>query len=130
MAVLNNLNKLFYNEPIYSFKICIFKPKLRFFVQILMKFCRHFTNMLRMSRIFNFLKKKKNPIFGKIREKFGNVPIIQKIIQNYSVVSLAVFNVRTPRGARPRTAAGTRRGRPRRPSAPSRTGTWTHEMKL
>ena len=43
--------------------------------------------MLRMSRIFNFLKKK-DPIFGTIRENFGNVPIIQKIIQNYSVVSL------------------------------------------
>lgn len=40
-----------------------------------------------MSRIFNFLKKK-DPIFGKIRENFGNVQIIQKIIQNYSVVSL------------------------------------------
>ena len=45
--------------------------------------------MLRMSRIFNFLKKK-DPIFRKIRENFGNVQIIQKIIQNYSVVSLGV----------------------------------------
>ncbi len=40
-----------------------------------------------MSRIFNFLKKK-DQIFRKIRENFGNVQIIQKIIQNYSVVSL------------------------------------------
>ena len=48
--------------------------------------------MLRMSRIFNFLKKK-DPIFRKIRENFGNVPIIQKIIQNYSVVSLAATQV-------------------------------------
>jgi hypothetical protein len=44
-----------------------------------------------MSRIFNFLKKK-DPIFRKIREKFGNVEIIQKIIQNYSVVSLVGFS--------------------------------------
>ena len=43
--------------------------------------------MLRMSRIFNFLKKK-DQIFRKIRENFGNVQIIQKIIQHYSVVSL------------------------------------------
>ena len=43
--------------------------------------------MLRMSRIFNFLKKK-DPIFRKIRENFGNVQIIQKIIQDYSVVFL------------------------------------------
>ena len=42
--------------------------------------------MLRMSRIFNFLKKK-DPIFRKIRENFGNLQIIQKIIQTYSVVS-------------------------------------------
>ena len=40
-----------------------------------------------MSRIFNFLKKK-DQNFRKIRENFGNVQIIQKIIQNYSVVSL------------------------------------------
>ena len=50
--------------------------------------------MLRMSRIFNFLKKK-DQIFRKIRENFGNVQIIQKIIQNiiqnYSVVSLIIF---------------------------------------
>ena len=81
MAVLNNLFKIIHS------KFAFFKSKLRFFVKILMKFCRNFTNMLRMSRIFNFLKKK-DPIFGKIRENFGNVPIIQKIIQNYSVVSL------------------------------------------
>ena len=36
---------------------------------------------------FQFLEKK-DPIFRKIRENFGNVQIIQKIIQNYSVVSL------------------------------------------
>ena len=36
------------------------------------------------------LLEKKDPIFGKIRENLGNVPIIQKIIQNYSVVSLIV----------------------------------------
>ena len=48
--------------------------------------------MLRMSRIFNFLKKK-DPIFGKIRENVGNVPIIQKIIQHYSVVSLRIIHV-------------------------------------
>ena len=83
MAVLNNLFKIIHS------KFAFFKSKLRFFVKILMKFCRNFTNMLRMSRIFNFLKKK-DPIFGKIRENFGNVQIIQKIIQNYSVVSLAV----------------------------------------
>ena len=46
--------------------------------------------MLRMSRIFNFLKKK-GQNFRKIRENFGNVQIIQKIIQNYSVVSLALL---------------------------------------
>ena len=63
--------------------------KVVFFFEILMKFCRNFTNMLRMSRIFNFLKKK-DPIFRKIRENFGNVEIIQKIIQNYSVVSLDI----------------------------------------
>ena len=44
--------------------------------------------MLRMSRIFNFLKKR-DQNFRKIREHFGNVQIIQKIIQNYSVVSLS-----------------------------------------
>jgi hypothetical protein len=40
-----------------------------------------------MSRIFNFLKKK-DQIFRKISENFGNVEIIQKIIQHFSVVSL------------------------------------------
>ena len=81
LAVLNNLFKIIHS------KFAFFKSKLRFFVKILMKFCRNFTNMLRMSRIFNF-SRKKDPIFRKIRENFGNVPIIQKIIQNYSVVSL------------------------------------------
>merc|ERR1711907_750751 len=70
-------------------KFAFFKSKLRFFVKILMKICRNFTNMLRMSRIFNFLKKK-DQNFRKIRESFGNVQIIQKIIENYSVVSLGV----------------------------------------
>jgi hypothetical protein len=37
---------------------------------------------------FQFLEKK-DQIFGKIRENFGNVEIIQKMIQNYSGVSLA-----------------------------------------
>ena len=36
---------------------------------------------------FQFLEKK-DQIFRKIRENFGNVQIIQKIIQDYSVVSL------------------------------------------
>jgi len=36
---------------------------------------------------FQFLEKK-DPIFRKIRENFGNVEIIQKIIQHYSGVSL------------------------------------------
>ena len=76
MAVLNNLFKIIHS------KFAFFKSKLRFFVKILMKFCRNFTNMLRMSRIFNFLKKK-DQIFRKIRENFGNVQI-----QRYSVVSL------------------------------------------
>ena len=52
--------------------------------------------MLRMSRNFNFLKKE-DPIFGKIRENFGNVPIIQKIIQNYSVVSLLISRLQVLR---------------------------------
>ena len=69
--------------------------KLVFFFEILMKFCRNFTNMLRMSRIFNFLKKK-DQIFRKIRENFGNVQIIQKIIQNYSGVSLAEVRASSP----------------------------------
>ena len=77
---------------------------MRFFVKILMKFCRNFTNMLRMSRIFNF-SKKEDPIFGKIRENFGNVPIIQKIIQKYSVVSLLAGHGEFP------LARGDRRGR-------------------
>jgi hypothetical protein len=46
-----------------------------------------------MSTKFNFLKKK-HPIFRKIRENFGNVQIIQKIIQNYSVVSLLTTYLR------------------------------------
>ena len=83
MAVLNNLFNIIHS------KFAFFKSKLRFFVKILMKFCRNFTNMLRMSRIFNFLKKK-DPIFRKIRENFGNVEIIQKIIQHYSGVSLII----------------------------------------
>ena len=83
LAVLNNLFKIIHSN------VAFFKSTLRFFFKILMNFCRHFTNMLRMSRIFNFLKKK-DPIFGTIRENFGNVPIIQKIIQNYSVVPLPI----------------------------------------
>ena len=104
MAVLNNLFKIIHS------KFAFFKSKMRFFVKISMKFCRNFTNMLRMSRIFNF-SKKKDPIFGKIRENFGNVPIIQKIIQNYSVVSLAQAPncVRRDGAARSRGFRGKRR---------------------
>ena len=70
--------------------------KLVFFFEILKKFCRNFTNMLRMSRIFNFLKKK-DQIFRKIRENFGNhvqiiQKIIQKIIQNYSF-KICIFQI-------------------------------------
>ena len=52
LAVLNNLFKIIHS------KFAFFKSKEWFFVKILMKFCRNFTNMLRMSRIFNFLKKR------------------------------------------------------------------------
>ena len=62
-------------------KIGIF---LRNLDEILSEFHEH---LQKMSRIFNFLKKK-DQIFRKIRENFGNVQIIQKIIQHYSVVSL------------------------------------------
>ena len=68
--------------------------------------------MLRMSRIFNFLKKK-DQIFRKIRENFGNVQIIQKIIQNYSVVSLGIALKRRPRRRAPERA-GARDRRDRR----------------
>ena len=85
LAVLNNSFKIIHS------KFAFFKSKMRFFGKILMTFCRNFTNMLRMSRIFNFLKKK-DPIFRKIRENFGNVQIIQKIIQIYSVVSLVYLH--------------------------------------
>ena len=55
--------------------------------------------------IFNFLEKK-DQIFRKIRENFGNVEIIQKIIQNYSVVSLDPGRDRGARAApRPRNRA-------------------------
>ena len=89
LEVLNDYSNLFIQ------KFAFFKSKVRFFVKILMKFCRKFTSMLRMSRIFNFLKKKKDQIFRKIRENFGNVQIIQKIIQNYSVVSLTFTQKKT-----------------------------------
>ena len=83
LAVLNNLFKIIHS------KFAFFKSKLRFFVKILMKFCRNFTNMLRMSRIFNFLKKRTKFFEKSVKIKnFGNVQIIQKIIQHYSVVSL------------------------------------------
>jgi hypothetical protein len=52
-----------------------------------------------MLRIFNFLKKK-HQIFRKIRENFGNFQIIQKIIQNYSGVSL-IGAANTPRVSEP-----------------------------
>ena len=72
--------------------------------------------MLRMSRIFNFLKKE-DQIFGKIRENFGNVPIIQKIIQNYSVVSLGAARPRERR-----RGAGGRAPRARPPHRGPRAG--------
>ena len=84
---LGGFEKITEYSKLFIQKFAFFKSKVRFVVKILMIFCRNFTNMLRMSRIFNFLEKK-DPIFRKIRENFGNVPIIQKIIQNYSVVSL------------------------------------------
>ena len=55
--------------------------------EILSEFHEHGPNV----KNFHFLEKK-DPIFRKIRENFGNVPIIQKIIQNYSVVSLVVVS--------------------------------------
>ena len=85
LAVLNNLFNIIHS------KCAFFKSKLRFFVKNLMKFCRNFTNMLRMSRIFDFLKKK-DPIFRKIRENFGNVEIIRKIIQHYSF-KMCIFQI-------------------------------------
>ena len=63
LAVLNDYSKLFIQN------FALFKSKVRFFVKFLMKFCRNFTNMLRMSRIFNFLKKK-GPNFSKNPWKF------------------------------------------------------------
>ena len=51
--------------------------------EILSEFHEHAPNV----KNFQFLEKK-DQIFRKIRENFGNVQIIQKIIQNYSVVSL------------------------------------------
>ena len=86
VPILSFLNKV---EWFIQFKFHENALKLVFFFEILMKFCRNFTNMLRMSRIFNFLKKK-DQNFRKIRENFGNVQIIQKIIQHYSVVSLVM----------------------------------------
>ena len=58
--------------------------KLVFFFEIVMKFCRNFTNMLRMSRIFNFLKKRTD-FFEKsvkISEMFKLFRKLFKIIQS------------------------------------------------
>ena len=60
---------------------CIFCQN---FDEILSEFHEHAPNV----KNFQFLEKKKDQIFRKIRENFGNVQIIQKIIQHYSVVSL------------------------------------------
>ena len=57
----------------------------------LSKFWWNFVGISRTSsecQEFSISWKKKGSNFRKIREKFGNVQIIQKIIQNYSVVSL------------------------------------------
>ena len=53
------------------------------FDETLSEFHEHAPNV----KNFQFLLKM-DSIFRKIRENFGNVQIIQKIIQNYSVVSL------------------------------------------
>ena len=78
MAVLNDLFKIIHS------KLAFFKSKLRFFVKILMKFCRNFTNMLRMSRIFNFLKKRTKFLEKsvKISEMFKLFRKLFKIIQS------------------------------------------------
>ena len=63
-------------------KISIF---LRNLDEILSEFHEHAPNV----KNFQFLEKK-DQIFRKIRENFGNVQIIQKVIQNFSGVSLAL----------------------------------------
>ena len=83
MAVLNNLFKFIIQNSHFSNQKSDFLSKLNYFDEILSEFHEHAPNV----KNFQFLEKK-DPIFRKIRENFGNVPIIQKIIQNYSVVSL------------------------------------------
>ena len=63
-------------------KIGIF---LRNLDEILSEFHEHAPNV----KNFQFLEKKGSN-FSKIRENFGNVQIIQKIIQHYSGVSLLI----------------------------------------
>ena len=65
-------------------KIGIF---LRNLDEILSEFHEHAPNV----KNFQFLEKK-DQFFRKIRENFGNVQIIQKIIQHYSGVSLPVIS--------------------------------------
>ena len=81
LAVLNNYSKLFIQN------FAFFKSKVRFFVkmfnEILSEYHEHAPNVKR----FQFLEKK-HQFFRKILENSGNVQIIQKIIQFYSVVSL------------------------------------------
>ena len=60
--------------------------------EILSEFHEHAPNV----KNFQFLEKK-DQIFRKIRENFGNLQIIQKIIQNYSVVSLIVYQEKKSR---------------------------------
>merc|ERR1739848_392812 len=52
MGVLNKLFRIIHS------KFAFFISKGRFFVKMLMKFCRNFTNMPQMSIIFKILKKK------------------------------------------------------------------------
>ena len=79
LAVLNHVFKIIHS------KFAFFKSKVRFFGKFLMKFCRNFTNMLRINvKNFQFLEKK-DPIFRKsvkISEMFQLFRKLFKIIQS------------------------------------------------
>ena len=79
-------SKLFIQNLHFQIERAIFRQN---FDEILSEFHEHAPKV----KNFQFLEKK-DPIFRKIRENFGNVQIIQKIIQkiiqNYSVVSLVI----------------------------------------